>query len=31
MLEPTGWNRSSYGADTRRRPNLDPDEEFVAR
>jgi len=30
MLEPAGWNRSTYGAFSRRRPNLDPDEEFVA-
>lgn len=30
MLEPAGWNRSSHGALFRRRPNLDPEEEYVA-
>lgn len=30
MLEPEGWNRSSYGAWTRRRPNLLREEEYVA-
>lgn len=30
LLEPDGWNRCTYGANSRRRPNLDPDEEFVA-
>jgi hypothetical protein len=30
LLEPDGWNRSTNGAHSRRRPNLDPDEEFVA-
>ena len=28
-LEPEGWNRSNYGADYRRRPSLQREDEYV--
>jgi hypothetical protein len=30
MLEPEGWNRSNYGGNHRRRPDLTPESEFEA-